>query len=75
MRRFAPIFKRVPLSAAAEMGDVEDGWRFTNSYVPQCMRPVRDLELEAPHLFSLPPPYDRIARGDAEQQPQAVLET
>ena len=73
-RRFAPIFKRVPLSAAAEMGDVEDGWRFTASYVPQCMRPVQDLELEAPQLFTLPPPYDRIARGEAELQLQAALD-
>ena len=59
---------------AAEMGGVEDGWRFTASYVPQCMRPVQDLELEAPQLFTLPPPYDRIARGEAELQLQAALD-
>ena len=46
-RRFAPIFKRVPLTSAAEMGDAEDGWCFADAWVPPCMRPPRELDEQA----------------------------
>ena len=62
-RRFAPIFKRVPLSAAAEMGDTENGLVFDRAYHAPCMRPPAELEAAAPHIWCLPPPLDAVARA------------
>ncbi len=66
-RRFAPIFKRVPLSAAAEMGDAEDGFIFYSAYHAPCMRTPEELEATAPHLWTLPPPLDAIARAGEQE--------
>lgn len=62
-QRFAPLFKRVPLSCAAEMeGDDVSGLdRFSRSYVAPCMRPPAELEAESPDVFRLPPPFDELA--------------
>jgi hypothetical protein len=61
-RRFGSVFKRIPLSCAAEMGDSESGLAFERAYIAPCMRPPAELEEAEPDVWCLPPPYDDIAR-------------
>ena len=62
-RRFGAVFKRIPLSCAAEMGDAESGLAFEAAYVAPCMRPPAELEAADPAAWTLPPPYDALARA------------
>jgi hypothetical protein len=62
-RRFGAVFKCIPLSCAAEMGDSENGLAFERVYIAPCMRPPAELEAAEPQLWRLPAPYDEIARA------------
>jgi hypothetical protein len=73
-RRFGAVFRRIPLSCAAEMGDSDNGLAFATAYVAPCMLPPAELEAAEPELWGLPGVYGRIARGgESDGAPEAGL--
>ena len=59
-RRFGAVFRRIPLSCAAEMGDSDSGLAFAAAYVAPCMLAPAALEAAEPGAWCLPEPYTRV---------------
>jgi hypothetical protein len=64
-RRFGAVFRRIPLSCAAEMGDSDSGLAFASAYVAPCMLTPAALEAAEPEVWLLPEPYTAVGIGGA----------
>ena len=62
-RRFGAVFRRIPLSCAAQMGDVDGGLVFAGAYVAPCMLGPAAYEAAEPGEWLLPEPYTGVGRG------------
>ena len=73
-RRFGAVFRRIPLSCAAEMGDSDSGLAFAAAYVAPCMLAPEALEAAEPEAWCLPQPYTQVGvrgRGDEAEEEAA----
>ena len=73
-RRFGAVFRRIPLSCAAEMGDSDSGLAFAAAYVTPCMLAPEALEAAEPEAWCLPEPYGRVARNGMMDEEESAPE-